>query len=570
MFGTGVSPGISIGTAFLVRVKVNRITGIITMTDDERKAEVERFVSAVNNSVAELEAIKTSHAADFQQTELDLLDTQIEFLNDPQIRMDILEKINVELRTAGDSVIEVIESAAAIFENLDDDYLRERASDIRGIGNLILHHLNLEGGNSLKKLPENTILIADDITPSDILAIDITKVIGFATKKGGRTSHSAIIARSRGIPAVVGCGEALMNVCFNDVILLDGTSGEVIVNPDPVTEEAFRARQRKFAKGRAFLSTLKEIPASSKDGISLRLFANIGGPADMDKVFEYGGEGIGLLRTEMLFLDRDTMPGEEEQYHFYREIAERAGKLPVIVRTMDIGGDKQLPYLNIPFENNPFLGYRAIRLSLDRRDLFITQIKAILRAGYYGNLKIMFPMISTIPEIRKAKECIYQAKEELAAAGRKFQSSIETGIMIEIPSAAIMADQLAHEVDFFSIGTNDLCQYTLAVDRLNEKVSGLYNHFNPALLRLIAYTIEQGKKNNIHVGLCGEMAGDTLATRLLMGMGLTEFSMAASSIPSVKCIMMQTAMPYAVGIWNKVLEMNDPDEIINYLKDTGR
>ncbi len=567
MYGTGVSPGISIGTASLVRKKTGKVSGIITAGDEERISEVKKFTNAVSNAVAEIEAMMNNRSGELQKTEIDLLDTHIEFLNDPQIRTDILEKINVEHKTAADSVIEVINAAASMFDSMEDDYLRERSADIRDIGSRILSHIDDVDGNTINTLPENTILIADDITPSDIISIDITRIAGFATRKGGKTSHAAIIARSRGIPAVVGCGDGLTGIANNDLILLDGTAGEVIINPDNVTEEAFRIRQKEFRLGIASLSDLRDKPAVTGDGHRLKLYANIGGPSDMDKVIESGGEGVGLLRTEILFMDRDSMPGEEEQFLFYREIAEKAGKMPVTVRTMDIGGDKKLSYLQIPEEENPFMGYRAIRLCLDREELFITQLKAILRAGYYGNLRIMFPMISSAGEIRKAKKCVAMAKEELSSKGLPFPGKIDIGIMIEIPSAAIMAGELAREVDFFSIGTNDLCQYTLAVDRMNEKVSPLYNHFNPAVLRLIAYTIEQGSKNNIHVGLCGEMAGDPLATRVLMGMGLEEFSMASSSIPVIKKIIRDTDMTAAVKIWNTARSMTDPDEITGYLKE---
>jgi phosphotransferase system enzyme I (PtsI) len=569
MFGIGVSPGISIGTAQLIKKKINKASGIVINDDEGRKNEIEKFSNAVSSSVSELEKLKEDNSGSLHQSETDILDSQIEFLMDPQIRTDVLEKINIEYKIAADAVIEVIDSAAEMFGNIDDDYLRERASDIRDIGNRLLKHLSAGEDNQLNKLAENTILIAEDITPSDIIALDLSKIAGFATRKGGKTSHTAIIARSRGIPAVVACGDCLTGIENNDTILLDGTTGEVIVNPDDLTEEAYRKRKKNFAEGIAFLENLRDLPAITTDGTKINLYANIGGPGDMEKVTGTGGEGIGLLRTEMLFMDRDTLPGEDEQYEFYREITLKANQMPVIIRTLDIGGDKQLSYLSIPPENNPFMGYRAIRLSLDRKDIFITQLKAILRAGCHGNLKIMFPMISTIGEVRAAKECLASAKKELVSSGKEFREGMKTGIMIEIPAAAVMADLLAKEVDFFSIGTNDLCQYTLAVDRMNEKVAGLYNHFNPAVLRLIAYAIEQGKKNNIHVGLCGEMAGDPLATTLLMGMGLKEFSMSASSIPVIKNVIRRTNIPVAVDVWNKVKVMSDPEEITGFLKETS-
>jgi len=567
MHGIGVSQGISIGPAFVVRKTMKASSGIVLENEELRSEEMNRFDIAVNASVAEIEALKGKYDQVIHKTLIDILDTQIEFLSDPQIRTNVLEKINDENRTASDAVIEVIETAAELFESIDDEYLRTRASDIRDIGNRILRNLDPPIEQVSVEIPDNAILISDDITPSDTISVDVKQIAGFATRAGGKTSHSAIIARSRGIPAVVGCGDELMKVSNNTLVIIDGTTGDILINPDEETLEIYRAKQRNETREKASLQKLRDLPAVTKDGRKINLYGNISGAGDLENVFENGGEGVGLFRTEMLFMDRNSLPDEEEQFEFYRQVAVRSGKKPIIIRTLDIGGDKQLGYIDIQSENNPFMGYRAIRFCLGNPDIFLTQIRAILRAATFGNLKIMFPMISGIAELREAKKYLQQAKEELTKSGTDFRSDIETGIMIEIPAAAIIADQLAKEVDFFSIGTNDLCQYTLAVDRMNEKVATLYSHFNPAVLRLIKYTIEQARIHKIHVGLCGEMAADPLATKLLMGMGLEVFSMGAPSIPSIKNIIMQTDMSKAIEVYNRVKEMNSPEVITEYLKE---
>ncbi len=566
MHGIGVSPGISIGPAFVIRKTLKAVSGIIIEGVEMKTIEINKFDHAVEASVCEIEGMKKEGETELHKTLVDILDTQIEFLTDPQIRTDVIEKIEKENKTCTDAVIEVIDAAAAIFENIEDEYLRARGSDIKDIGNRILRNLNPAEGPDFREFPENSIIISEDITPSDTISFDVSRIAGFATKAGSRTSHSAIIAKSRGIPAVVGCGDDLMNISNKTIVLIDGSTGEVIINPDSKIIEAFRSRQKEEREANAMLEKLKELPAITTDGNKITLLGNITGAADLEKLFASGGEGVGLFRTEMLFLGRDSLPGEEEQFNFYREVAEKSGNRPVIIRTLDIGGDKNLPYLNIPFENNPFMGYRAIRFCLSEKEIFMTQLRAILRASAFGNLRIMFPMICNIEEIRLAKQFVQQAKKELLESKKMFNDEIEIGIMIEIPSAALIADQLAMEVNFFSIGTNDLCQYTLAVDRMNERVSSLYNHFDPAVLRLIHFTIREAGKNKIDVGLCGEMASDPLAAVLLIGMGLDHFSMGASSIPAIKNIIRKTDKSKATEIWNRVKEMDNSEAITEYLK----
>ena len=565
--GEGVSPGISIGMAYILKKPEAVVSGIVIRDNETKESEVEKFNRAVISAIEEIESIKTNTSLNLVPEDLDILDTQIEFLGDPQIAEDVHEKIRKDSKSANDATIEVIDAAVVMLRNMEDEYLRARASDIQDIGNRILGNLNSPEVSLDDVYGENTILIAEDLAPSDTISLDIKRVIGFATQLGGKISHTAIIARAKGIPAVVACGSELINIKNGNTLILDGSSGELISEPDAETIEIYKAKQKVISNEQIILSSLKDRPAITTDGHLVKLFANISDAAEMEQVFEYGGEGVGLLRTELLFMGRESFPSEEEQFSFYKQVAINAKNRTVIIRTLDIGGDKQLHYFGIPHEDNPFLGYRAIRICLDRTDIFFTQLRAILRASVFGKMKIMFPMISNLSEVKLAKECLSQVKKQLYQSGVEFDSSIELGIMIEIPSAALMADILINEVDFFSIGTNDLCQYTLAVDRMNGKVSGLYNHFNPGVLRLISFVIEQAHKQNKVVGICGEMAADPLAAYLLLGMGMDEFSMSARSIPAVKNILVKNSVSKAREVFKTVMEMDNPETIIDYLKE---
>jgi phosphotransferase system enzyme I (PtsI) len=563
MKGIGVSPGISIGKAFVIQKKEAALTGILLNDPAEIQAGIERFDMAISNAINEVEAIKNN--ASFSDDDIAILETQIELLGDPEIREGVVEKIETEYKNPNDAVLEVIAGFVQIFESMDDEYMRARAADVKDIGNRILKNLNGQNSGNNKFEP-GTIIIAEDLSPSDTITIDVSRVIGFATQMGSKTSHTAIIAKAKGIPAVVGCSVDLISIKNNDVIILDGLKGEVFINPNQEQLKEYTIKRDAFKQHANSLKALRDVPAITTDGVQVTLSANISGAEDFEGVFDNGGEGVGLLRTELLFMNRDAFPTEDEQFEFYRKAALQSKGKPVIVRTIDIGGDKSLAYFNLPAELNPFLGYRAIRICLDRKDLFITQLKAILRASVFGDLKIMFPMISNIQEIRSAKSILAEAKAELSQNNISFNAAIKTGIMIEIPSAAITADLLAKEVDFFSIGTNDLCQYTLAVDRMNEKISHLYDPFNPGVLRLISFVIEQGQKHNIHVGMCGEMASDPLATLLLLGMGLTEFSMSAAAIPSIKSIIINSSKLKAKQVYRHVMEMDSSEDILSYLK----
>lgn len=565
MKGIGVSPGIAIGRAFVIQKKATVATGILLNGPVEIEAAIEQFDKAITSAVNEIESIKVN-SPDLSDNDLAILETQIELLNDPEIRESVVEKIASEHKNMGDALLETIAGFVQVFESMEDAYMRARAADIQDIGDRVWRNLsNSETVNQFTFKPD-TIIIAEDLSPSDTITMDITKVIGCATQAGSQTSHAAIIAKAKGIPAIVGYGVALIEIKNDDVVILDGTTGEIFTNPNQNILYEYIIKRDAWQKQAIELKALRDVPAVTTDGLRITLTANISGAADLADVFNNGGEGVGLLRTELLFMNRETFPGEDEQFEFYKNTALQAKGKPVIVRTIDIGGDKQLPYFNVPAELNPFLGYRAIRICLDRKDLFITQLKAILRASIFGNLKIMFPMISNIREIREAKSILEEAKEELRKEGLPFKAGVKIGIMVEIPSAAITADLLAKEVDFFSIGTNDLCQYTLAVDRMNEKISHLYDPFNPAVLRLVSFVIEQGTKQNIHVGMCGEMASDPLATLLLMGMGLKEFSMSAASIPAIKSIIINNSELKAKQVWENVKEMDSSEEILGYLR----
>lgn len=558
--GIGVSPGISIGKACVLKKSAPALTGVLLQNETEITAAVDLFDRAVDLALKETAAFITLNEEDAA-----ILETQVELIGDPQIREDVVEKITNDQKNANDALVEVITDLVLLFENMDDEYMSARSADIKDIGNRILKHLDPKGKTDTQQFEADTIIIAEDIAPSDTITMDINLVTGFATQAGSKTSHAAIIAKSKGIPAVVGCGEGLSVILDNDVIILDGTTGKIYVNPSMDMLSSYVLQREAFREHQESLKSLRNVACRTTDGHEIKLLANISAAGDLEGVFANGGEGTGLLRTELLFMDRDSFPSEEEQFGFYQQAALQSKGKVVIVRTIDIGGDKHLPYFNLPAELNPFLGYRAIRICLDRKDIFMTQLKAILRAAVFGDLEIMFPMISNVQEIRAAKAVLEEAKVELLAEGVAFKANVKVGIMIEIPSAAVTADILAKEVDFFSIGTNDLCQYTLAVDRMNDKISHLYDPFNPGVLRLISNVIAQGRKYGIPVGMCGEMASATTATLLLLGMGLKEFSMSAMSIPSVKSIILNHSMADAEEVFRKVMEMESSTEIINYL-----
>jgi phosphotransferase system enzyme I (PtsI) len=563
--GIAASPGIAIGSAYVLTKNKITSTGKVLQSESDINSEIEKFTKAIDASVNDIETVKNNTSLNLNEDEADVLEAHIELLTDPQLHDDVIEKINTEKKTAADAVIEVIDKFIQVFKNMNDAYMSDRAADVQDIGNRILAHLNHSAEKSQQKFKFNTIIIADEISPSDAITLDMTRVIAFATRIGGKTSHTAILAKSKKLPAILGCGNALDQIQNDDVIIIDGTKGIVLVNPDEKCFEEYAAKFRRYNQENSFLQS-NDSPAQTSDGVNIKLLANISNAEDMADALKYGAQGAGLFRTELLFMNRSSFPTEEEQFQFYNNTALKAQGKPVVIRTIDIGGDKPLDYFNLPKEENPFLGYRAIRISLDRKDLFITQLKAILRASTLRNVHIMFPMISSIHELRLARQILEETKQQLRERKIDFDERIPIGMMIETPSAALTADIFAKEVDFFSIGSNDLCQYTLAVDRGNEKIKDLYDPYNPAVLRLIRYTIEQAHKHNIHVGMCGELASDPLATVLLLGMGLQEFSMSAVSIPEIKNIIINNSYEKAKEICDKAMSMDNSKSIIDYLK----
>jgi phosphotransferase system enzyme I (PtsI) len=501
---------------------------------DDIQTEKERFYKAIEESKIQISAIITSTAKELGQDKAEVFQSHIMILEDPELVSAVEELIQNNRINCEKALEDVIQGYLAIFESIDDEYMRERAADIKDVYGRL--QLNLSGVKSsgVESFNEDTIIVAHDLTPSDTAQLDRSKVIAFLTDVGGKTSHSAIMARTLEIPAVVGLKDITVAVKDGDLLIVDGTEGIIIINPSSEEIKEYKDKKERFEKEREALKILKDVKTVTKEGKFIEIAGNIGSPEDVNQVIENGGDGVGLFRTEFLYMDRDDMPSEEEQYTSYKYVLEKMQDKPVVIRTLDIGGDKKLSYLEMPKEMNPFLGYRAIRLCLDRKDIFKPQLRALLRASVYGNLKIMFPMISSLNEIQEAKSMLEQCRDELEREGYSVKNEIEVGIMIEIPAAAIMADELAKHVDFLSIGTNDLIQYTLAADRMNEKVSYLYEPGHPAVLRLIKMTIEGAHKAGKWCGMCGEMAGDEKYIKVLLEYGLDEFSMSAAAILNAK------------------------------------
>ena len=531
--GIAASKGYAIGNVFLYEENE------VIITDEkvtDTAAELAKLEKAVSLCREQLEKIKEKTRQNVGEHEAAVFEAHILILDDPEFVGSVETEIKNNSTNAIKAVDTVSKNLVMIFESIDDAYLRERAADIKDVSKRMI--ANLAGqtvGLEIEK--ENTIVVAHDLTPSDTAQLDKTKVKGFITNIGGRTSHSAIMARTLEIPAVVGLGDITTSVKNDDLIIVDGIEGLVIINPDEATVAEYKTKIEAFEAEKEELKKLLDVKVVTKDGKHIEVCGNIGKPKDADQVLENGGDGVGLFRTEFLYMDRDSAPTEEEQYEAYKYVLEAMKNKKVVIRTLDIGGDKTLPYLPLPEEMNPFLGYRAIRLCLDQKDIFKVQLRALLRASVYGQLAVMFPMISGIEEFNNAKAVVEECKKELDAEGIAYSDSIEWGIMIEIPAAAVMADELAKHVDFFSIGTNDLIQYTLAADRMSEKVSYLYNPMHPAVLRLIKMTIDGAHKHGKWVGMCGEMAGDEAAIPTLLEYGLDEFSMSATSILKDKKIL---------------------------------
>ena len=525
--GIAASQGISFAKAY---VFVEPDLTVKEVKIEDVAAEIKRFEDAIEASKKELTIIKENALASLGADKAAVFEAHLLILDDPEFMGTVKTDIESKVINAEYAFKETSDMFISMFEAMDNEYMKERAADIRDVSKRILAHLLGVDLPNPSLIDEEVIVIAEDLTPSDTAQLNKKYVKGFATNIGGRTSHSAIMARSLEIPAVVGTSSITEDVKNGDILILDGLDGVVLVNPDEATTAEYKEKHAKFEAQKAEWAKLVTEKSVTKDGHEVILAANIGTPADLEGVKNNGGEAVGLYRTEFLYMGRDQLPTEDEQFEAYKAVLEGMGDKPVVVRTLDIGGDKELPYLDLPKEMNPFLGFRAIRLCLEEKDLFRTQLRALLRASVYGKLCVMFPMIATVQEFRAAKALFLEEKEKLVAEGVAVSNDIELGIMVEIPSTAVIADIFAKEVDFFSIGTNDLIQYTMAADRMSEKVSYLYQPYNPAILRLVKNVIEASHKEGKWTGMCGEMAGDSLAIPLLLGMGLDEFSMSATSI----------------------------------------
>ncbi|MFZ4450592.1 phosphoenolpyruvate--protein phosphotransferase [Salibacterium aidingense] len=564
--GIAASKGIAFAKAFVLEQPEMNIE---KKEIEETDAEIDRFQKAVDHAKQELQIIKEKTLNDMGEDKAEIFSAHLLVLEDPEIIDGVTAKIKDEGVNAEFALKELSDMYVTMFEGMDNEYMKERASDIRDVSQRILLHLLGVENTSLAAIQEETIVIAEDLTPSDTAQLDLSYVLGFATDIGGRTSHSAIMARSMEIPAVVGTKEATSAVGSGDQIIIDGMEGRVLIAPDEKTVEEYKGKQQEYLRQKEEWAKLVNESSVTKDGRRVELAANIGTPNDIEGVLSNGAEGIGLYRTEFLYMGRDELPGEEEQFEAYKTVLEKMGDKPVVIRTLDVGGDKELPYLNLPPELNPFLGFRAIRLCLEETEMFRTQLRALLRASAYGNLKVMFPMVATLEEFREAKNLLENVKAELIQEGQAVAEKIETGIMVEIPSTAAAADLFAREVDFFSIGTNDLIQYTMAADRMSEKVAHLYQPYHPAILRLVKQVINAAHNEGKWAGMCGEMAGEETAVPLLLGLGLDEFSMSATSVLPARSQVRSLSGKEAAALAEEAVQLPTAKEVEALVHERG-
>ncbi|MBS4761683.1 phosphoenolpyruvate--protein phosphotransferase [Carnobacteriaceae bacterium zg-ZUI252] len=565
--GIAASDGVAVAKAYRL---IEPDLSFQTREVSDVQAELDRLDAALAQSKSEIEAIRDVALANLGPKEAQVFEAHLLVLGDPELVEQIQTTIKGKSVNAEAGLKEVADMFVALFESMTDNaYMQERAADIRDVTKRVLANLLGVQLPSPATIKEQVIVVARDLTPSDTAQLNREFVKGFITDIGGRTSHSAIMARSLEIPAIVGTGTITQEVENGDVLIIDGLDGNVLINPSEAEITEYEAKAKAFADQKAEWEMLKNEPTVTKDGKHFEIAANIGTPKDLKGVHANGAEGVGLYRTEFLYMDSAEFPTEDEQYEAYKAVLEGMDGKPVVVRTMDIGGDKELPYLQLPHEMNPFLGYRAIRISLDQKDMFKTQLRALLRASVHGLLRIMFPMIATVQEFRSAKAILEEVKAELMSEGVSVSSDIQVGIMIEIPAAAVLAHQFAKEVDFFSIGTNDLIQYTMAADRMNEQVSYLYQPYNPSILTLIKHVIDSAHAEGKWAGMCGEMAGDQTAVPLLVGLGLDEFSMSASSVLKTRSLMKKLdAAEMKVMAEKAVNECSTVDEVVALVEET--
>ena len=554
LVGKGISEGIGLGKAVILKENGLKIE---KQKIEDISAEKQQIYDAVKEVESEIEKL----IQNIDGTEKQIMQAYLMILQDPSLIQETIKIIEQDKCNSAYAVENGLNQIIKTFEEIDDPYMAARSRDIEDMKKRILAKLLKIEEIDLSKLPENTILIAKELSTSDTAKMNLKNISGIITEIGGVNSHMAIIARTNEIPAIVGIKHIFENIKENDFIALNGATGEIFLNPTQEKIKELTKNQENIKQEKQELEKYKNKKAITKDGHQVELLANIGGPQDIQIVIDNTAEGVGLLRSEFLYMDAKDFPSEEEQFEAYKKIAESLENKRLVIRTLDIGGDKDLKYMKLPKEENPFLGYRAIRIYLDNFDLFKVQLRAILRASSYGNVAIMLPMISSIEELRKSKEIIEEVKQELKEKNIKFNENIEVGIMIEIPSSAVMADEFAKECDFFSIGTNDLIQYTIAVERGNEKLANLYSHFNPAVIRLIKSAIDGAHKNGILCGMCGEAAGDVKFIPLLVGLGLDEFSMNANKILKARKLITDLSFEECKQLAKKVLQLNSAEDV---------
>ncbi|MGV3489294.1 MAG: phosphoenolpyruvate--protein phosphotransferase [Tuberibacillus sp.] len=560
--GIAASSGIAIGKAFKLE---NPALDVVKKAITDPAKESERFHAAVNQSKSELSVIRDKAEQELGADKAAIFEAHLLVLSDPELIGTVERRIEEEKVNAEYALDMVANDFITIFENMDNEYMKERAADIRDVTKRIMSHLLGITFQSPAAINEEVVVVAEDLTPSDTAQLNRKFVLGFATSIGGRTSHSAIMSRSLEIPAVVGTKTITSEVNNGTMLIVDGLDGVVVIDPSEEELSAYQEKQKQFLEQKALWQKLVHEKTMTADGVHVELGANIGNPNDLEGVVNNGAEAIGLYRTEFLYMGRDRLPSEDEQFEAYKKVLETMGDKPVVIRTLDIGGDKKLPYLELPEELNPFLGVRAIRLCLERQDIFRTQLRALCRASVYGNLKIMFPMVAALEELRQAKAILNEEKEKLLSEGQKVSDTIEVGMMVEIPSTAVIADLFAKEVDFFSIGTNDLIQYTLAADRMNERVSYLYQPYHPAVLRLVNNVIQAAHKEGKWAGMCGEMAGDETAIPILLAMGLDEFSMSATSILPARTELKGLSKSEVAKHLDTLLHLSTAEDVAQYV-----
>ena len=560
--GIATSSGIAIGKVY----KLEQPTIVISEEKRDTDAELKVFEDALTKTISDIEQIKERASATLAPEELAIFDAHLMMVQDPEYKDQIVNMIK-DGSNADQATKTVSDMMVGMFESMDDAYFKERAADIKDVSFRLLCNILGLTIPDLTAIDEEVVIVAEEMTPSDTAQLNKKYSLGFVTEIGGKTSHAAIMAVALGLPAVVGCTGIMSSCKHGAKIILDAKEGDVIINPTDEQLKEYEEKRVRFLEEKAALQVLLDKPSITVDGHQVELVANIGSPKDMDNVIANGAEGVGLYRTEFLYMEStEDFPSEEDQFKAYKVVLERAEGKRVVVRTLDIGGDKKLPYFEFEPEMNPFLGYRAIRLCLDRKDIFKTQVRALLRASVYGKLAIMFPMIATIDEFKTAKQFVLDTKEELKAEGVAVSDSIEIGMMVEIPASAVLADEFAKYADFFSIGTNDLIQYSMAADRMSEKVAYLYQPLNPSILRLIKMTIDGAHPQGRWCGMCGEMGGDPMAAPVLLGLGLDEFSMSASKILPTRKIITSLNKKEMEELANKALKCHTEPEVSELVK----